>query len=280
MRVQILSDLHLEFHADGGDSFLRSLDPSGVDVLIIAGDLGNGRFNFPSAIMGLCAMFPRVLFVVGNHEYYQSSPYKVHSTLEMLDRDISNFDWLNHRAVVIDGVRFAGTPLWFPKPGNPLVLMDRYHINDFNVIQGFEPWVYDEHRKAMEFLRREGPKADVIITHHVPMYTLVAARFRGQTTNHYFTTDMTPQIDAWRPKLWVFGHTHDRMWKRHGETLLVCNPFGYPMEQMILERGKYIEKCLVNVSRTGATLVGKKFPGWQYQGPMRVSGGQNGEVPG
>jgi len=102
----------------------------------------------------------------------------------------------------------------------------------------------------------------------------------GQRTNHYFTTDMTPLIEIWKPKLWCFGHTHDRMWAMHGETLLVANPFGYPMEHSILERGKYIEKCIINVSPTGATLVGKELPGWKYQGPMKVSGGPNGEVPG
>jgi len=279
MRVQILSDLHLEFHADGGESFLKSLDPEGVDVLVITGDLANGRV-LVSAILSLCAMYPRVLYVSGNHEYYGSAPYKVHDVLTKMDRDIVNFDWLNHRTVEIDGFRFSGTTLWFPRPDDPLVMMDRYMVNDFNVIQSFEPWVYDEHRKAMEFLAEDGPKADVILTHHVPMSSLVAARFRGQRTNHYFTTDMTPLIEIWKPKLVVFGHTHDRMWKRHGETLLVCNPFGYPMEQMIRERGHYVEKCLVNVSQTGATIVGKDLPGWKYQGPMKVSGGQNGEVPG
>jgi len=280
MRVQLLSDLHLEFHADGGLSFLQSLDPKDVDVLVLAGDIGRGPKQIARILASLCALYPRVLFVCGNHEYYGSAPYKVHASLEVLDRDIANFEWLNHRTVEIDGIRFAGTPLWFPRPQDPFVMMDRHMVNDFNVIQAFEPWVYDEHRKAMEFLGREGPTADVIITHHVPMYSLVAARFRGQRTNHYFTTDMTPLIEIWKPKLWCFGHTHDRMWAMHGETLLVANPFGYPMEQSILERGKYIEKCIINVSPTGATLVGKELPGWKYQGPMKVSGGPNGEVPG
>jgi len=31
MKLLIMSDLHLEMHADGGAEFIRSLDPTGVD---------------------------------------------------------------------------------------------------------------------------------------------------------------------------------------------------------------------------------------------------------
>ena len=34
MRIQLLSDLHFEFHRDNGRSFVESLDPDGVDVLV------------------------------------------------------------------------------------------------------------------------------------------------------------------------------------------------------------------------------------------------------
>ena len=36
MRVQVLSDLHFEFHRDGGEEFVRLLDPTDVDVLVVA----------------------------------------------------------------------------------------------------------------------------------------------------------------------------------------------------------------------------------------------------
>ena len=35
MRLQLLSDLHFEFHRDHGRSFVSSLDPSGVDILVV-----------------------------------------------------------------------------------------------------------------------------------------------------------------------------------------------------------------------------------------------------
>ena len=39
MKIRILSDLHFEFHQDGGASFLSDPDPKEVDVLILAGDI-------------------------------------------------------------------------------------------------------------------------------------------------------------------------------------------------------------------------------------------------
>jgi len=43
MRIQVLSDLHFEFHRDGGAAFVRGLDPSGVDAPVVAGDLATRR---------------------------------------------------------------------------------------------------------------------------------------------------------------------------------------------------------------------------------------------
>ena len=39
MRIQLLSDLHFEFHRDGGRAFTEALDPSSVDVLVLARDI-------------------------------------------------------------------------------------------------------------------------------------------------------------------------------------------------------------------------------------------------
>ena len=43
MKLQIMSDLHLEMHADRGAEFIRELDPTGVDVLVLAGDITMAR---------------------------------------------------------------------------------------------------------------------------------------------------------------------------------------------------------------------------------------------
>jgi len=262
--IQLLSDLHLEFQPDNGYDFLVRLDPAGVDVLVVAGDIHSNCKFLGSSLLSLCAMYPQVLFVIGNHDYYGSTPPQVHHQLRSLSQFVDNFHWLHNSTVELNGVSFAGTPLWFPKPTNPLVMMDRFHINDFNLIRGFEPWVYDEHQKAMKFLRKEGPGADVIVTHHIPSELCVSPRFKGSPLNHYFVTDLTDEIYRWQPKAWLFGHSHDRTHRRLKKTLMACNPLGYPQEEGPEVRGHYAERCLIGVHRETDAIFINDRPGKPY----------------
>ena len=71
-RVQIVSDLHTEFW---GEASLDSLDSTGVDVLVVAGDLT----AFPLLETSLERVARRysevpVVYVLGNHELYDASP--------------------------------------------------------------------------------------------------------------------------------------------------------------------------------------------------------------
>ena len=72
MRVQLLSDLHLEFHRDGGKAFLKSLDPSGVDVLVLAGDVDVAAGGLLQSLTSICRLYrdSSVVYVAGNHEFY------------------------------------------------------------------------------------------------------------------------------------------------------------------------------------------------------------------
>jgi predicted phosphodiesterase len=85
MRIQILSDLHFEFHRDNGRSFVETLDPAGVDALVLAGDISVGD-DLPEALGLLCRRFhdAAVIYVHGNHEFYYA--YPVH-TLHKNDRN-------------------------------------------------------------------------------------------------------------------------------------------------------------------------------------------------
>ena len=47
--------------------------------------------------------------------------------------------------------------------------------------------------------------------------------------------------------MWKIPQTHDRMVKRIGDTMLVCNATGYPHEPQTDERGVHLERCLINV---------------------------------
>lgn len=247
MRVQLLSDLHLEFHRDGGRSFLESLDPSGVDVLVLAGDVDVAAGGLLQSLTMICRLYrdSSVVYVAGNHEFYNSDPVTVGRVLGRVRDGYCNFTWLDDEVVELGGVRFLGTTLWFPRgDAGPDV---KGMLNDFTLIEDFEPWVYAANARAVDFLTREVRRGDVVVTHHLPSPQCVSSRYVGSILNQFFVCDLTELVENRRPLLWLFGHTHDSVrffMKPTGDTLLCCNPLGYSPDDL---NPNFREKLTVDV---------------------------------
>lgn len=229
LRVQILSDLHFEFHADHGDSFIDSFDSSKADVLVIAGDLATASL-LERSLGAICNKFEGkdVVFVLGNHEYYGSKPEAVDKVISRCVNKFKNLHFLDKSAIVISGQRFIGATLWFED--DPMAYFYRRYLNDFSAIKSFIPWVFEENVKAKEYLEREVCAEDIVITHHMPSYRCVSPEYRNSNLNSFFVCDMERTIAKNRPKLWIFGHAHNFYDTKLGDTRLLCNPLGYPHE--------------------------------------------------
>lgn len=240
MKIQVVSDVHVEFHKDLGVSWIKSLDPTDVDVLVVAGDLGTHEC-LEHVLMALRAIYPHVVYVVGNHEYYHSSPKEVHKTMRKIVAKWPNIHWLHHSAVVIDGVKFAGTPLWFRD--DPMNAIYARNLSDFEVIKDFNPWVYDENFQGIKFLS-ELDTADVVITHHLPHPACVKAYYKNSPINRFFLCDVTDIIQSLQPQYWIHGHTHSTVDIRVGKTNIIANPMGYPNAI----NPKFGEKLLLDVN--------------------------------
>lgn len=225
MKLLVASDIHTEFHKDGGDLLLREIAGAPYDVLVCAGDLSDANNLERSIMILLEAAKPRpVVFVLGNHEYYGSSQKEVFKIIyRCKNKSGDQLHWLNSNSTVIQGQRFIGTSLWFPKSLNG----NEYMLNDFIQIQGFTDWVYDDHARAIVFLKKEIKATDVVVTHHLPSQQSVSPRFKGSSINHFFVFDLEPLIVKRQPKLWIHGHTHDSKDYMIGGTRIACNPFGY-----------------------------------------------------
>ena len=117
MKIQLLSDLHLEAHPH----FAPEPAP-GADVLVLAGDIGSYQQGgqLSDEDFGLARFAPQaaggrwptpVLFVPGNHEYdaqdFDEAHQRLRSTCERL-----GITWLERETLVLAGVRFVGTTLW------------------------------------------------------------------------------------------------------------------------------------------------------------------------
>ncbi|WP_396432498.1 metallophosphoesterase [Limnohabitans sp.] len=117
MKIQLLSDLHLESNPE----FMPRPAP-GVDVLVLAGDIGSYQSGSAlastgDADFGLARFSPLhgwptpVLFVPGNHEYDGLDFDEAHSRLQETCARLG-ITWLEREVLQLNGVRFVGTTLW------------------------------------------------------------------------------------------------------------------------------------------------------------------------
>jgi Icc-related predicted phosphoesterase len=226
MRLQLLSDVHSEFHADGGRDFVRSLDPEGVDVLVLAGDIAVGP-GIVSALSLFCERYREatVVYVHGNHEFYGADRASVVGWTREALRGNGNLVWLDGSVVEAGGHRFLGGPLWFRH--DPAAASVKRGMSDFSEIRGFESWVYEENTRMLRLLESDLREGDIVVTHHLPTHQSVAAQYAGHPLNAFFVCDVEALIRERKPLLWMHGHTHASIDRVVGVTRVLCNPFGY-----------------------------------------------------
>lgn len=224
MNIRLVSDIHTEFHADGGKSWVRSQDPTGVDVLVIAGDLGTLK-TVPNVLYALCNVYPHVVYVSGNHELYGASFGDCAMRRRELNETLHNLHWLHNSATEINGQRFIGTTMWFRD--DPMNVFYRGQMNDFRAIRGFARQVPEENREAVRYLQANIRKGDVVVTHHLPSMRSVEPRFTHSELNRFYVCHMEATIAACKPALWCHGHSHASSDYTVGVTRVVSNPFGY-----------------------------------------------------
>ena len=117
MKIQLLSDLHLETHPH-----FVPRPAAGADVLVLAGDIGS--YQTGSMLLdqhdndfGLARFSPLhgwptpVLFVPGNHEYDNMDWDEAHQRLQATCARLQ-ITWLDRQVLTLQGVRFGGSTLW------------------------------------------------------------------------------------------------------------------------------------------------------------------------
>lgn len=224
MKIQILSDLHFDFHRDGGKSFIEEI-PMAADTLVLAGDLAESH-NLIQKLELVCSKWKRVIFVAGNHDYYNTS---LTAGTKMIKKNKpSNCLFLNNERKEIDGVGFYGGTMWFPY--NPLNWDIENLISDFRSIRNFRDEYPVENKEFLHNCHNLVQDGDVIISHHLPHSNSVASKYLRYRTNAFFLCEAGIDIMDSKPKLWIHGHTHTRCDYRIGDTRVICNPVGYPGE--------------------------------------------------
>ncbi len=222
MRVLVASDLHFEFHADRGVALANSLAPA--DVLVCPGDLAVAPL-LGAALGMLLERFAHVVFVAGNHEFYNSSLAAVRRALLRLDEAIDTFHYLERSECTIEGRRFVGATLWFPRKFG-IELLHRF-ATDFRKIADAMPGIYDENERASSYLESAIDRDTIVVTHHLPHRRSLPPVLAHSPLNRFVLADLADLMEERQPSLWIHGHAHTSSDYYVGNTRTVCNPFGY-----------------------------------------------------
>lgn len=252
-RYLIASDLHLEWRVGQEKVFWDSFpSPAGIRTCICAGDLTS--FGLPDGVVwehftGLCNRFDKVIFTVGNHEYYQTNIEDVQRRLGIIEKQLSPVLKVlrTGESYVYEGQRFLGGEMWFPDI--PEVHIYRRLVNDSIQIKGLFPWAFTQSHLFMTYLKEHVKESDIIVTHHVPIDVDTLPRWKGSNTQAYF---LNKDCDRYlsnpitiKPKAWIYGHTHDAHDYYAGRTHFICRPLGYPGENGYMPTA--VEPCVFEI---------------------------------
>jgi predicted phosphodiesterase len=265
MRIQLASDLHLEFLARDfpGETLIRPARDA--DVLVLAGDISAG-----AAAIEMFKDWPvPVLYVCGNHEFYSRRWEEVRAavyraaegtSVKVLERDVIDFG----------GVRILGCTLW---TDYLLVGKDAQSgamayalraLNDHRLISTCEGRAFApadalrDHERSRAWLTEELGRSysgrTVVITHHAPHPKSIHAQYAGHELNPGFASDLTPLLE--QADLWLHGHVHNSFDYRVGRCRVVANPRGYPLNgrsvsavsQLRFENPEFDYACLIDVA--------------------------------
>ena len=281
MKIQLLSDLHLEAHPH----FVPEPAP-GADVLVLAGDVGSyqegsqladqdfGLARFSPLPLGAGWPTP-VLFVPGNHEYDAQDFDEAHARLRSTC-DRLGIAWLERETLVMQGVRFVGTTLWSDFDaladhegsadlGRRLKLREKafraanFYLRKTGGTRDGEPFLAEAMRDqallCQQWLAQAlavpfaGPT--VAVTHFAPSLLSADPRY-GLVPG---TAGFCNALDGLLPRasLWLHGHLHAPSdYTVRGESgdgspwqcRVVANPLGYARKG---EQASFQPRCVIAV---------------------------------
>lgn len=199
MRIWLISDTHNKH------GFLQV--PSGVDMMICAGDVGltknpainaNEVLNFIEWIKSVD--IPHKVWIGGNHDTSLAAGLVIPATND-------GYHYLNHEMKEVSGVKIFGSP----------------YTPEFGV-----GWAFNVKRSKMKNYWDEIPlDADIVVTHGPP-YGI--ADFAEDHRNYEGTMSgkrvgcvaLRKRLELVAPRLHVFGHIHED----GGKTVQLDNPYG------------------------------------------------------
>ena len=223
MKIQYMSDLHLEF-CDNSRWLKHNELPVTGDILVLAGDI----FYLKNKIAPLSNFwkwastnYRQVLIVPGNHEYY--------NYCDVMDNGLQ-WNWMfKNEYFVWKGMNDFRQIMYNGK---------LLQTEEFNHMHNF----------CLDFIKRSLAESTaehiVVITHHLPTLEVVAPHHKGSVLNSAFATDLSKLIAGSRIDAWIYGHSHTNIDAEINGTKVICNQMGYVADNEHISNGFDPSKCL------------------------------------
>lgn len=253
LHIQILSDTH-------GNPVHKLIDQD-ADIVIHAGDFGNGPAVALEAAKWCEHNGIEFVFVLGNHDYYGCFIDPVINMFKDKGYNILTGD----NEIVIQGYTFVGGTLFTNFRANKLLYTDPIQLDknkefaqkgvyDFiaigsNTGKGYvqtEEYI-TRHNKEWNYLQQYKDRDDVIVVTHFPPHLSCLDPYwsthpTGKDFNPYFINDR----DIKGFKTIVTGHTHTAVDTMVDDCRVIINPYGYPNEE---GKNGYRDKLIIELDR-------------------------------
>ncbi len=194
-----------------------------------------------------------VVYVPGNHEYYDDEFGAMESTMQDAARSMDNVHFLNNTSLIdrYGKWRVLGTTLWTDfvlfgaseaqleaaKQACTKVMLDYKGLIQLawpepdGEPRAFAPddsLALHEHARAWLEAELAKPFAGktIVVTHHAPMRESLAPRFAEDIVSASFVNHL-PSVVREPVSLWIHGHTHTSFDYTVNGARVVCNPRGY-----------------------------------------------------
>ena len=236
MKIQILSDLHLEFFYSYQKDIFDHLSCDS-DIVILAGDTFSYD-NIEKQVEFIDSLFvnpvtlkrKKIIIIPGNHDYYRSFIDETNQKIKSVTREYDNITFLNNEYIEFEDCVFIGACGWHDTYNK----VDAYFLNDFRYIYDFtlnpnkavslnrESYAYFDN--AMTELK---DKKIVCITHNSPLLDFIPDKYRGSNINKFFANDWSNLIIKHKPLYWISGHFHQSVSFKKYNTTFIENGYGY-----------------------------------------------------
>jgi hypothetical protein len=244
LRIQIASDLHIEFFDEEED--LNFLIEPKAPILALLGDVGYAcTQQLRKFLLSQSDRFDEVWFLAGNHEYYNhgGTHYSVteqNNWLQQIASERPNLRYLEKTAIpMMNGsVVVLATTLWSdipddyldeaegflndyrlsynhaPSETNPRLLRAtetrQWYRDNLNWLQTQLQTIYDQNKIKAQQAQQQQTKV-VVLTHHTPLITGTSApQYEGMDSTRCFSSDLASLLThPYSPiEIWACGHTH------------------------------------------------------------------------